>query len=68
MSNEKCNEQVFKEGSAVAVLDIPKEKAESLCLQLSLNTDYLHDWYYAGGRVVVKAIKHSDIKQNNLTT
>ena len=62
--SEKCNEQVYREGGIVAVMDIPPEKAEDLCKQLSVTTEYLHDWYYSAGRVIVKAIKHSEINKD----
>jgi len=56
----KCNEDVFKKGQVIAILDETKEEAERICKEMTEQTGCLHDWRYAGGRVVVKALSKLD--------
>ena len=52
----KCDMDVYNNGQLVGIFDMPKERAEAYCKDMTEKTGHKHDWYYAGGRVVVKAL------------
>lgn len=52
----KCDDDVFKSGRSVCLVDIPKEEAETICQNLSAATGWRIDWHYIGGRVHIKAL------------
>lgn len=56
MSRTICDENVFKYGTVVAVLDMTGDQAETHCLNETIRLGYVHDWHYVGGRVTVKAL------------
>jgi len=56
MSIKPCDEDVFKNGQSVCLVDIPKETAENICQSLSAATGVKIDWHYIGGRVHIKAL------------
>ena len=58
---DKCNQAVYDKGYLVGIFDATKEQAELMCIKLSEETEYKHDWFYSAGRVVVKALPHSEL-------
>ena len=54
---EQCDDDIFKNGIIVSVLDITKADAEKLCATETEATGIKHDWHYSGGRVVIKRAK-----------
>ena len=56
MSDDKCNDDVFKNGASLGLFDMTKEQAEIFCSKESVRCGYKHDWHYVGGRVHVKAL------------
>jgi len=59
MQTKVCYKAICHYGELVAILDdITKEEAEKKCKESSALPDglYLYDWYYAGGRVVIKRL------------
>jgi len=56
MSTNKCDEEVFAKGSLIGIFDMPRDEAETYCTQATKRTGRKHDWYYAAGRVVIKAL------------
>lgn len=59
MKTEVCYKAICHYGELVAILgDITKEEADEKCKEASALPDglYLYDWYYDGGRVVIKRL------------
>jgi len=52
-----CDPDVFAHGKTVCITDISDERAEQICKDLTLKLPYHFDWFYAGGRVVIKALQ-----------
>lgn len=55
MSEETCDENIFKNGISLGLFDISKQEAEAFCKQETERTGIKHDWHYVAGRVHVKA-------------
>ena len=54
MSLPPCDDNVFRNGSVVAVLgDYPKERVEWFCQETARRTGEAVDWHYAAGRAQV---------------
>ncbi|MHC8408337.1 hypothetical protein [Pseudomonas sp. TMB3-21] len=51
-----CDDDVFKNGKSVCLVDISKDAAEDICRNLSAATGCKVDWHYIGGRVHIKAL------------
>jgi hypothetical protein len=51
--SERCDREVFEQGSSVAVLDARKEDAEQWVQAVALVSGQRVDWHYSGGRVNV---------------
>ena len=56
MSTGKCDQEVYDNGSPLAVIDAPKEKAEEICQLATLLSGQEIDWHYFAGRVVIKCV------------
>ena len=65
--SSKCDDDVFKNGQSVCLVDIPKEVAENICRGLSAVTGCKIDWYYAGGWVHIKAIPPATQNSHHVT-
>jgi hypothetical protein len=61
-NTESCNDEVYKNGESVGLFDMPKAEAEAMCIRLTQETGFLHDWHYIGGRVHVKALYNPEPK------
>lgn len=57
MSLPDCDEDVFKNGESMGFYDMPKDQAEAMCIRLTKETGFKHDWHYVGGRVHMKRAK-----------
>lgn len=55
-NTENCNQDVYEDGVTMGVFDMTKQEAEAYCIAETKRTGNFHDWHYAGGRVVVKAL------------
>ncbi len=53
---EKCDQEIYENGTVVAVLDGGSEVIEEACQQASKNCGFKIDWFYFGGRAVVKTL------------
>lgn len=56
MSEEKCDDEVFKNGISLGLFEMTKRQAEDHCKAETERTGHKHDWHFAGGRVHVKAL------------
>lgn len=54
---DKCDPEVFKHGTSIGIFDMKKDEAQELCKKLTEEKGYKHDWHFAAGRVVIKALK-----------
>ena len=53
-SAEKADEEIFKNGEALAMTDLNKERMEDFVHLLRFKSGAKVDWSYAGGRVIIK--------------
>jgi hypothetical protein len=51
-----CDPEVYRDGVPVALFDGPPEVMEGVCAYLRTEQVKSVDWYYAGGRAVVKVL------------
>jgi len=56
MSTEKCDEEVYKNGTLIAVLDACKYRAETFSIAVAKDSGQRVDWHYVGGRACVAAL------------
>lgn len=56
MNADNCNRAVYKHGETVGIFAWSKDEAESYRKRAS-NHEWLYDWYFAAGRVVMKRIR-----------
>jgi hypothetical protein len=54
INDERCNEDIYLNGVLVATVDISSKAAKTICEILTKETGCLHDFYAAGGRVIIK--------------
>lgn len=54
LDDDECDQNIFLNGALVATLDISSKAAKKICAILTKETGDLHDFYDAGGRVVIK--------------
>ncbi len=52
----KCDPEIFEKGSVAFTFHSPARVAELLVSMLARETNTRTDWYYAGGRAVVKTL------------
>lgn len=55
MTDEECDDNVFKNGSSMGLFAMTKAQAEEYCKKTE-RTGYKHDWHFFAGRVHVKAL------------
>ncbi|MFY0656175.1 MAG: hypothetical protein JXR12_05320 [Neptunomonas phycophila] len=53
---DKCNKDIYEKGSVVAVLDGGSKVIEEATQNASKECGFDIDWYYFGGRAVVKTL------------
>ncbi|QOC57954.1 hypothetical protein phiK7B1_099 [Pseudomonas phage phiK7B1] len=57
MSTEKCNEDIYKHGESVGLMDVSKTEAEAHCQRATAESKtHDYDWHYVAGRVHVKRL------------
>jgi hypothetical protein len=56
-----CDQDVFKNGSVVAILDARTVVAEAIVESVRLHKGFSLDWHYAGGRAIFKTLE-SDLE------
>lgn len=54
--SEKCDEEIYKNGAGVAVLSGPSGVIEAIVKTASSRCGEKMDWYYVGGRALVKTL------------
>lgn len=61
MESNKCDEDVFKNGTSLGIFDMSKSEAEKFCADKTKETGIKHDWHYVMGRVHVKALYPTEL-------
>ena len=62
---EECNKEVYEHGKTIAVMgDVAGEIVEVWCKLVAKESGQKVDWYYMGGRAVIKAV--GDLKKVDL--
>jgi len=61
MSTEKCDEDIYNNGTLIAVLDACKYRAEMFSVAVAKDSGQRVDWHYAGGRAYVAALGNIDV-------
>ena len=57
LSSRGCDDEIYQHGKTVAViLDIETKVANAWCLGVAQSSGQKVDWYYVGGRCVVRAM------------
>jgi len=56
MSSEKCNASVYRHGENVGIFAWTRVQAE-IYRKEATDSEYLYDWYFAAGRVVMLRIR-----------
>ena len=54
---EKCSDDVFQNGKIIAIIfDVDEDVIETWVQGVAKNSGQKVDWFFAGGRIVVKAL------------
>jgi len=57
LSPDECDPEIYRDGTAAAILPIDKETAQYLCRELNASTGWRWDWNFAAGRVVLRFLR-----------
>ena len=53
---DKCDDEVYKNGTSLGLFNMTKAEAEEYCKKQTEEKGYKHDWHYVAGRVHIKAL------------
>ena len=60
LDEEKCNPEIYRSGVTIMVLAGEKETIQSVVQDASDASGILMDWFFMGGRAVVKFLNEND--------
>lgn len=61
--SDQCNDDVYKYGESVGIVDMSKEDCEAHCKKLTAESDYIYDWHSAMGRKHVMRLRKGFVKE-----
>jgi hypothetical protein len=65
--SDQCNDDVFKYGESVGLVNMSKEDCEAHCKKLTEESEYIYDWHYSMGRQHVMRLKKGFQKELRYT-
>lgn len=62
LNDGECNEEIYKHGSIIAVLDATPIMANAIVMEVKKSKGFVVDWHYVGGRAYFKSLDNSKIE------